>query len=405
MDAGPVEHTRTGAAGRPPPVSRVLGLSMLAVFATTLFVRAVDPVIPRIATHFAMDPHTVALLATAFSLPYAIMQPVLGGLADAWGKTRLMTWSLVALVISAAIGAFAQDFSMLLLSRVFSGIVAGGVFPISVAIAADLVRVEQRQVAVSRMLGAAMIGNVLGSPAAGIAADLTGWRGIFVGMGVLAAVATVAAVVGFRGVASSAAARTSLRSLPATYAGIFRNPLAKVCYGAVLIEAICLFGLMPYVAGLLAERGEPRATIAGLVMAGFGVGGIVYASAVSALLARLGERGLMLGGGTLMGCGLMLVALPLPWPVQGVDFICLGLGFYMLHGVIQIYASELAPTARGSAMAMHSASFFLGNALGPVAYGWTLPTVGLTATVVPAGAILIGVGIVCARRLRRGPAS
>ncbi len=259
MDAGPVEHTRTGAAGRPPPVSRVLGLSMLAVFATTLFVRAVDPVIPRIATHFAMDPHTVALLATAFSLPYAIMQPVLGGLADAWGKTRLMTWSLVALVISAAIGAFAQDFSMLLLSRVFSGIVAGGVFPISVAIAADLVRVEQRQVAVSRMLGAAMIGNVLGSPAAGIAADLTGGRGIFVGMGVLAAVATVAAVVGFRGVASSAAARASLRSLPATYAGIFRNPLAKVCYGAVLIEAICLFGLMPYVAGLLAERGEPRA--------------------------------------------------------------------------------------------------------------------------------------------------
>jgi len=379
----------------------VLGLSMLAVFATTLFVRAVDPVIPRIADHFAMDPRTVALLASAFSLPYAIMQPVLGGLADAWGKTRLMTWSLVALVISAAIGAFAQDFSVLLLSRVMSGIVAGGVFPISVAIAADLVSVEKRQVAVSRMLGAAMIGNVLGSPAAGTAADLIGWRGVFVGMGVLAAIAMVAAMVGFRGVTASAAARVSIRSLPATYAAIFHNPLAKICYGAVLIEAICLFGLFPYVAGLLAERGEPRATIAGLVIAGFGIGGILYASTVSLLLSRLGERGLMLTGGTLMGCGLMLVALPLPWPLQGVDFIFLGLGFYMLHGVIQIYASELAPAARGSAMAMHSASFFLGNALGPVAYGWTLSTVGLTATVLPAGAILIGVGIVCARRLRR----
>jgi len=404
MDAGTPRRSESAAAA-PPPVGRVLGLSMMAVFATTLFVRAVDPVIPRIADHFAMDPHTVALLATAFSLPYAIMQPVLGGLADAWGKTRLMTWSLVALTISAAIGAFAQDFSMLLFSRVMSGIVAGGVFPISVAIAADLVSVEKRQVAVSRMLGAAMIGNVLGSPAAGMAADLIGWRGVFVGMGVLAAIATVAALIGFRGVTSSATARVSIRSLPSTYAGIFRNPLAKICYGAVLIEAICLFGLMPYVAGLLAERGEPRATIAGLVMAGFGVGGILYASTVSLLLGRLGERGLMLSGGTLMGCGLMLIALPWPWPVQGVDFIFLGLGFYMLHGVIQIYASELAPTARGSAMAMHSAAFFFGNALGPVVYGWTLSTVGLTATVLPAGAILIGVGIVCARRLRRGTAS
>jgi predicted MFS family arabinose efflux permease len=75
----------------------------------------------------------------------------------------------------------------------------------------------------------------------------------------------------------------------------------------------------------------------------------------------------------------------------------------MLHGVIQIYASELAPKARGSAMAMHSASFFLGNAIGPVVYGLALPAVGLTATVVPAGAILIGVGIVCAHALRRDP--
>jgi predicted MFS family arabinose efflux permease len=52
-------------------------------------------------------------------------------------------------------------------------------------------------------------------------------------------------------------------------------------------------------------------------------------------------------------------------------------------------------------MAMHSASFFLGNAIGPVVYGLALPAVGLTATVVPAGAILIGVGVVCAGALRR----
>jgi predicted MFS family arabinose efflux permease len=400
MDAGPPEQLQSVTAGR-VSVARVLGLSMAAVFATTLFVRAVDPVIPRIAHDFTMDPHTVALLATAFSLPYAIMQPVLGGLADAWGKTRLMTWALVALVVSAGIGAVAQTFTVLLVSRVLSGIVAGGVFPIAVAIAADLVRVEQRQVAVGRMLGAAMIGNVLGSPAAGMAADLIGWRGVFVGMGVLAAIAMMAAIVGFRGLKESSAARVSVRSLPSTYAAIFRNPLAKICYGAVLTEAICLFGLMPYVAGLLAERGEASAAIAGLVLAGFGVGGIFYASSVSLLLGRLGERGLMLGGGTLMGCALMLVALPLPWWLQGLDFIVMGLGFYALHGVIQIYASELAPAARGSAMAMHSAAFFFGNALGPVVYGWTLSTAGLTATVLPAGAILIGVGIVCARWLRR----
>src|SRR5258708_12399584 len=92
-------------AGPPPSARRVLGLSMLAVFATTMFFRAVDPVVPQIADHFLVDSGTVALLATAFSLPYAIMQPVLGGLADAFGKTPLMTWSLLVLAISALTGA------------------------------------------------------------------------------------------------------------------------------------------------------------------------------------------------------------------------------------------------------------------------------------------------------------
>ncbi len=147
--------------------------------------------------------------------------------------------------------------------------------------------------------------------------------------------------------------------------------------------------------------GEPRAAIAGLVIAGFGVGGIIYASSVALLLGRLGERGLMLVGGTLMGGALALVALHLAWPLWAVDFLVLGLGFYMLHGVIQIYASELAPAARGSAMALHSTFFFFGNAVGPVIYGGALGSVGLAATVVPAGAMLIGVGLVCAQKLRR----
>jgi predicted MFS family arabinose efflux permease len=394
----------TIAAAKPggaPPVGRVIGVSMLAIFSTTLFMRALDPLVPQIADHFTVDPHTVALLATAFSLPYAITQPILGGLADAFGKTQLMTWSLVVLVVSAVIGAVATSLPVLFVSRIVSGVMAGGVFPIAVAIAADLVSIERRQIAVGRMLAAAMIGNVLGSPAAGMAADLIGWRGVFVGMGALGVIAVAAAAIGFRGVSTGAVARLDIRALPATYAEIFRNPLAKYCYGAVMVEAICLFGLFPYVAALLAAAGETRAAIAGVVIGGFGLGGIIYSTSVAVLLGRFGERRLMIGGGSLLAVTFALVALRLPWPVQAVDFVFVGLGFYMMHGVIQIYASELAPRARGSAMAMHSASFFFGNAIGPVVYGWALPRVGLPATVLTAAAILFGVGLVCSRKLRR----
>ena len=61
-----------------------------------------------------------------------------------------------------------------------------------------------------------------------------------------------------------------------------------------------------------------------------------------------------------MGLCLAFVALRAPWQADFADFIVLGLAFYLLHAVIQIYASELAPEARGSAMALHSFFFFSG---------------------------------------------
>jgi predicted MFS family arabinose efflux permease len=382
-------------------VARVLAIVRLAIFASSLFVRAVDPVTPQIANDFSIDIATAAMLSTAFALPYALVQPVLGAMADMLGKTRLITVCLVVLVAAALIGAFATSFPMLMASRIVSGVVAGGVFPISLAMAGDLVPVHQRQVAIGRLLAAAMLGNVLGSPGAGFVADWIGWRGIFVVIGALGVIVLVAALIGFRGVTAAEPVKFSLRTLPTHYRAIFNNPMAKFCFGAVLLEGMFLFGLFPYVAPLLHEAGETRASIAGGIIAAFGVGGLLYSVMVSSLLSRFGERRLMIIGGIAMGLMLAAFAIPAPWPFKLAEFAVLGLAFYMLHGVIQIYATELAPSARGSSMALHSAFFFSGQAIGPIVYRFGLAHLGLGASLVFGGLVLSVVGIVCSRSLRR----
>jgi predicted MFS family arabinose efflux permease len=81
----------------------------------------------------------------------------------------------------------------------------------------------------------------------------------------------------------------------------------------------------------------------------------------------------------------------------------LGFGFFMLHAVIQIYASELAPGARGTAMALHSFFYFLGVAAGPAVYNLGFATIGATAILVLGGILLAANGFVCARYLHRQP--
>ena len=374
-------------------------------FASSLSVRAVDPVIPLVAADLAVSTATAALLSTAFALPYALTQPVLGPIADMVGKTRFMTSCLAVLTVACTVGALAPVFGLVLAARVVSGIVAGGVFPIAMAIIGDRWAVAERQVAISRLLAAAMIGNLLGASLSGVVGDALGWRGVFVGMGVFALLAAGSALVGFRGTGRERPARLDLATIPANYRIVFANPKAKICYAAVFIEGVFVFGLFPYVAVLLREAGETRAAIAGLVIAGFGVGGLCYSGAVSLLVARLGEWRMMVLGGELVAGALAFVALDLAWPFQFAAFLVLGFGFFTLHGCIQLYATELAPAARASAMSLHSSSFFFGQAVGPLYYGLAMTQNLATASMLLGGLVVAAVGVACARWLPQGEGS
>ncbi len=371
-------------------MNRLLAIVGVVTFATSLFTRAVDPVIPQIATSLWVDTATAALLSTAFALPYAVLQPVLGPLADVIGKARMMTICLALLTVTSVASAFAESFAMLLGLRVLSGIMSGGIFPAAMALAADLAPIGQRQIALSRILFAGMSGNLLGASAAGIVADLIGWRGVFVLISAIGAAAFVTAIIGFRATPVTSP-RIPLKSVPAGYRAILANPRAKVCFGAVFFEGIFIFGVFPYVALLLLSSGEARASIAGLVIAGFSLGGVLYTLVVGSLLEMFGQRRIMLAGGLVAAAALSSVALHAWWPLALMAFGLLGLGFYLLHGSIQVFMIELAPEARGSAAALHSSSFFLGQAIGPVAYGLGFAWAGQGATLVIAA---IGVAVV-----------
>jgi predicted MFS family arabinose efflux permease len=263
------------------------------------------------------------------------------------------------------------------------------------------VPVGERQVGIARWLAIVIGGNLLGSAFAGAVGDLFGWRAVFTAMSVLGFIILVVAIFGFRGLGGKGGGFDLSQTLP-NYRAIFRNPLARFCFITVVIEAMFMYGLFPHLASLLEGVGDARASIAGIVIAGFGAGGAIYSVRVAWLLNRFGERWMMRLGGIIMGLCIAFVALRAPWPAQVADFVVLGLGFYMLHAVVQIYASELAPAARGSAMALHSFFFFTGQAFGPVFYKYGFAHIGVAPVLLFAGVMLALTGLMCGHYLRRG---
>ncbi|MDA9500384.1 MFS transporter [Bradyrhizobium sp. CCBAU 11357] len=390
--------TRPSSDQKFPPAINIIAL---AGFSAALSTRALDPVLPHVADDFAISITTAASIAAGFALIYALVQPAIGAAADLFGKARLMTACLALLGVACILGALATSFSGLFASRILAGIAAGGVFPVALGLTADLVAPAKRQVAIGRTMAGSMTGNLLGSSASGIIGDFIGWRGVLVILGALGLIAAVAVAAGFRGAALTAPPKTDFRTLRQGYRTIFSNPNTRYSYSAVFVEGCCVFGLFPFIAAFLFDLGEKSLSIAGIVIAGFAVGGLLYTLTVSRMLPRLGVKGMMIAGASLVALQLGALAFGPGWKLQFVSMLAMGWGFYMIHGCLQVFASELSIGARATAMSLHSFFFFMGQTVGPLAYGFGLQHAGKMPTLLASAVIMVVLGLVCARMLRQ----
>ena len=373
----------------------------VAGFGSTFAWRSVEPLVGVLARDLHAEVHTVALLSTAFALPYALIQPILGPVGDAVGKERVITACLGVLAAALVGCALAADITLLFGLRMIAGAAAGGVIPLALALMGDRIPMARRQVAIGRFLVAVIVGQLAGSTFAGLIEGQIGWHGVFGVNAAVGALGCAATIVGFQHDAGAPPRRPDLRQAVGRYRAILATPRARVLFSAVFVEAIAIFGVFPYLAPLIEARGEGSPREAGLVLAGFAVGGLLYSALVGVLVRSLGMARMLVVGGTICAAALLVVGLAGRWQVDGAALVAMGLGFYMLHNTFQVQVTEVAPTARASAVALHAFSFFCGQALGVAILGTALRSLGQFAALAACAAAIFGLGIATSVLLTR----
>jgi predicted MFS family arabinose efflux permease len=370
-------------AAAPKPVGPPSGLVVtlgLAAFATAFAGRLTDPLILVLAREFGAAPDQVALLGAAYALPFALIQPVLGPVGDALGKQRVMLVALVLTTLMLTACALAPSLATLFVFRALSGAAAGGVMPLALAVMGDRVPLQDRQLAIARLLVLSISGQAAGGFVSGLLEALVGWRGVMVLCAGLAGVATAVMLAATRRGPPEPSSRFSLGLALQRYIALWRTRAAVVLYAAVFIEAVLVFGLFPYIAPLLAHQGLGGPPEAGFVVGAFGAGGLVYAVLAPRLLARLGQGRMVQAGGLVVAASFLLFALA-PWLALAIlAGLLLGTGFYMIHNSIQTRVTEVAPLARGSATSMHAFSFYCGQSVGVAVFGLLAAGLGLLPT-------------------------
>ena len=307
----------------------------------------------------------------------------------------------------------------------------------------DKVPYQDRQISLGRFMSALMIGQIVGSTLGGVFGQYLGWRYIFVVFGVVsiavsallwresrrvverrnasrtlgAAILTVPIggtliFVGLLGllptvgsVASEAAGAAFLvYALATQYGSMLRLPGAYLVLGTVMLEGLFVFGGLSYLASSLTDRFGINYAYAGLMVAGFGAGGLIYSLSVKKLVAGAGELGVLVIGGSLLGAAFTFIGLMPSWHWFIPAVIVLGMGYYTMHGTLQTRATELAPQARGAAVSLFAFFFFLGQATGPQLLGSILKARGYPAAFIVAGIGLLATALISRQLFARAKA-
>jgi len=348
---------------RPLPI----GLLAAAGFLSSAGARVIDPLLHVIATDFETTVPIVAIVITAFTLPYGLNQLVLGPVGDRFGKLRVILGALLAYSIATASCALAGDLGTLTVLRAFAGASSAGLIPVSMAYIGDSVPYAQRQVTLSRFLTGVMIAQMLAGPIGGLFGDSIGWRGVFL---VLAAGALIVAGLLATRISGLPDQRSDRQMFnPGLYMRLLHGRVPRVVLIAALLDGAIMAGSFPFIAPFLHDGFGLSYQRVGLVLACFGLGALIYTQMARRIVPRLGEARMVLLGGLLMTGGLLMGMLSHAALVFVAVELMLGLGFFMLHAVLQARATEMLPDARATAVSSFAAVLFLGQSVGALTMG------------------------------------
>jgi predicted MFS family arabinose efflux permease len=374
--------------------NRTIAFLAAASFSSAASLRACDPILAAIAQSFDTSIGNASYVITIFGIAYAFTQLIFGFVGDRYGKLETIAVMTLASVVTSIFCAFANTLSLLIVARLFAGFTAAAIIPLSMAWIGDEVPYEKRQPVIARYLMGQILGLTAGQAISGIVAEHINWHAVFF---VLAACFLVSGAALLREVLRErfyapkpVPLAKSLRQLGA----MLKTGWVWVVLATVFVEGAALFGGNSFVGSFLKLRFDASYDVIGLIVAGFGIGGFLFAAAAPVFVRRLGEGGLTFWGGVILAI-VFFAMTQLPAVLAAVPLTILGgLGFYMLHNTLQTNATQMAPEARGLAVSCFATAFFLGQSVGVSAAAPAFDYAGAVPLFIGSGAILFALGAI-----------
>ena len=314
--------------------------------------------IPDLRTEFGVSTGVASLVIPAYIVPFAAVQLVSGTIGEHLGARRTTRVAYVAYAAVSVVAALTTGFGVLLVMRALQGVANAFTTPLLLAALAVDTPPEKlgramglfASVQTAAIVVAPLLGGIAGE------ADL---RLVFIGPAI--------AALALAAVPLPAAVARAADAVPPRLRSALNRRVAWLA-AAAFLSYLAVTGLGFLVALQAADHFGVGATERGLILAGFGLTGIVVGPVAGGYIDRLGEVPVTITGS--LACA---VIVPLLGLVDTVGLLAIvwaiaGIGSAVLWTGLNTLTVEAAPANRGGAVSFIGSWKFAGNAAAPLVW-------------------------------------
>jgi len=340
-----------------------------------LGVSSITPAFPKIVNELGISPRSVGLLITVFTLPGIFLTPVMGVLADRFGRKKILAPSLILFSVAGIGCFFTRDFETLLGMRLLQGVGSASLGALNVTLIGDLYSGKQRTAAMGYNSGVLSVGTAIYPVIGGAMATLE-WYYPFI----LPVVALPVAVLVLTALKTpEPISKGSLAEyLSGTYTSVKNRRVIGLFTAGIVTFGILFGAYLTNYPLLMWGTFKVSPLVIGAIMSSMSLSTAITSWKLGWLAGKFPERTLLKMSYLIYAVSLVMIPLSpnlwilvLPTVLAGVAN---GINIPTIHSIL----SELAPMERrGVFMSINGMMLRLGQTAGPFLAGAVLGIFGL----------------------------
>lgn len=357
-----------------PSLWLIFSITVSGITANSL----ISPGVPDILDGLDASRSLAGLLIGAATFPGIVLAPVIGLLADRYGRREVVVPCMVLFGVAGGLGTLAPSLWVLVGLRVLQGVGSAGLINLAVVIIGDNWSGTARAHIIGRnaavLTGALSVFPILG----GVLTDVAGWRGPFA----VYPLTLITAWLLYRRLPATPRREASIADLARKALPLLRTGKVLGVLGAGFVSFALIFGLLLTVLPIYAEqRFGLGASWRGVLLGIPALATFTASLNLGRLTRRLGRRRVLVGAAGLFAVALATVASAPVLALVVTGIIGFGLGEGMMIPSLQDLAAGAAPDeSRGAVVAGFVSAARSGQTVGPVLAGAALGAFGGAAT-------------------------